>query len=148
MGAGVHGGFGHTKGAPKYKHFTVVRYEGSVIIGGVERDVSRKVYQRHDIDFGYHDPDTGKTNHQLMKEGRAPIGNDGKPIELHHVIQKESGPIVEVREVTHREYRRILHGLVGRGGSFRNDPVLNKQFNSFRSHYWKWRAKQYEKEGR
>ncbi len=29
------------------------------------------------------------------------------------------------------------------GGSFRNDPVLLKQYNNFRAVYWKWRAKQY-----
>lgn len=28
--------------------------------------------------------------------------------------------------------------------SFRSDEVLNKQYNNFRTAYWKWRAKQIE----
>lgn len=93
---------------------------------GEERDVSRRVYQRNGIDFEQYNPTHRKTNLQLMEEGRPPIGNDGRPVQLHHVIQKESGPVVEIREVTHREYKKTLHGLVGNGGSFRNDPILSK----------------------
>ena len=147
MGAGEHGGFGHTKGtssAPKYKHFTAVQYEGTVRIDGVERDVSRRVYQRHDIDFERVDG-KGRTNLQRMQRGMAPIGNDGNPVQLHHAIQEEVGPLAEVREVTHHEYYRILHGLKGKNMSFRNDPVLDRQYNRFRRNYWKWRAQQYLK---
>lgn len=78
-----------------------------------------------------------------MMDGDAPIGNDGKPVQLHHVLQKESGPMAEVREVTHREYKRTLHGLVGNGNSFRNNPILRKQYNNFRRAYWIWRARQH-----
>lgn len=78
-----------------------------------------------------------------MMDGDAPIGSDGKPVQLHHVLQQESGPMAEVREVTHREYKRTLHGLVGRGNSFRNNPELKKQYNNFKRAYWIWRAKQY-----
>ena len=28
------------------------------------------------------------------------------------------------------------------GRKFRNDPILNKQYNNFRCSYWKWRAEQ------
>lgn len=79
-----------------------------------------------------------------MESGKPPIGNDGKPIELHHVIQKEKGPVVEIRETTHQEYSRQLHGLSGKGESFRNDKLLEKQYNNFRKAYWKWRAAQYQ----
>lgn len=148
MGAGQHGGFGNTKGSSKpgkSKIFKHTQYKGSVIVGGVERDVSRRVYQRNDIDFDYYHPKSKMTNLQRMQEGKAPIGNDGKPVQLHHILQKESGPMAEVREVTHREYKKTLHGLVGNGSSFRNDPVLEKQYNNFRVAYWKWRAQQYLK---
>ena len=145
MGTGVHGGFGRTKGAQASKYFKAVQFEGTVTVFGEERDVSRRVYQRNDIDFDYRDPVSGKTNLELMKAGRAPFGNDGKPIELHHVIQKESGAVVEIRETTHKEYYRVLHGLVGKGGSFRNDPVLDRQFSNFRKQYWMWRAQQVRK---
>lgn len=78
-----------------------------------------------------------------MLDGDPPIGNDGKPVQLHHILQKESGPMAEVREVTHYEYKRTLHGLVGNGNSFRNNPKLRKQYINFRRAYWIWRAQQY-----
>ena len=80
-----------------------------------------------------------------MRSGNAPIGNDGKPAQLDHVLQKESGPMVEIRETTHEEYNCILHGLGIRGASFRNDPVLERQYNNFRRQYWIWRARQYQR---
>ena len=95
--------------------------------------------------FNYFDENTGMTNLERTRSGKAPIGNDGNPIQLHHVIQKEAGPMVEIREVTHQEYYRILHGLVPSGASFRNDPLMNKQYNNVRIAYWKWRAQQYMK---
>ncbi len=151
MGSGVHGGFGNTAGTSNdsaSRIFTRVRFEGSVKVNGVVRDVSRRVYQRNDIDFKYRDPETGKTNLQLMQAGKAPIGNDGNPVQLHHVLQKESGPMAEVREVTHSEYHRTLHGLVESGNSFRNNDDLMKQYNNFRKKYWRWRAAEYLKGGK
>jgi len=143
MGTGYHGGFGLTRGFLKKVFFTPVRYEGCVKVDGIERDVSRKVYQRSDIDFTYIDKDTGQSNLERMLKGRAPYSNDGSLIELHHILQTESGTMVEIRETTHRKYKRILHGLLGDGDSFRNNPILKKQFNNFRRVYWQWRAKQY-----
>lgn len=147
MGAGFHGGFGATEGAKtpniKKRIFTPIWFEGTVKVNGEVRDVSRKVYQRDDIDFNYVDKDTGQTNLQRMLKGNAPIGRDGKPIELHHVLQKEIGTVVEIHESTHQEYKRILHGLRGSGESFRNDKILDSQYRNFKRLYWKWRAEQY-----
>lgn len=140
-GAGSHD-FGNTYGARK-RIFTPIQFKGSVKVNGMERDVSRRVYQRNDIDFNYYDSEEGMTNLQRMMEGYAPIGKDGKPIELHHVLQKEAGPMVEIHELTHREYQKQLHGLRGYGESFRNDKTLSRQYSSFRRFYWKWRANEF-----
>ena len=148
MGTGEHGGFGHTSGSGKSKIFTRVQFEGKVKVDGQERDVSRRVYQRNDIDFDYVDPNTGRSILDLMRAGRAPIGNDGLPVQLHHVLQTETGPMVEIRETTHEEYSRILHGLGVKGASFRNDPLLDRQYSNFRRQYWKWRARQHTKGGK
>ena len=135
MGTGVYGGFGNTDGFQNVdanhsnRIFHAVQFEGTVKVNNVSYDVSRRVYQRNDIDFDYYDANTGQTNLERMKAGKAPIGNDGSPIQLHHVIQKETGPVVEIREVTHVEYSKTLHGLVESGISFRNDPLLKKQYN-------------------
>ena len=124
------------------KIYNSVEYKGTVKVNGEIKDVSRKVYQRNDIDFNYFDETTGLTNLERMQAGKPPIGSDGNPVQLHHILQKEVGPIVEIREITHQEYYSQLHGLIEDGASFRNNPVLNKQYNNFRRSYWKWRAEQ------
>lgn len=88
------------------------------------------------------DETTGLTNLERMQTGKPPIGSDGNPIQLHHVLQKEAGPLVEIQEVTHQQYYSQLHGLIENGASFRNNPILDKQYNNFRYKYWKWRAGQ------
>ncbi|WP_210367782.1 HNH/ENDO VII family nuclease [Bacillus sp. REN3] len=134
------------KGAGKeYKNNKAVEYNGTAKINGEVRDTSRRVFQRIDINYERVDPKTGKTNYQLMKSGRPPIWKDGTKIELHHLIQREPESMVELPSSMHKEYDRILHGLVENGGSFRNDPVLKKQYENFRSKYWRWRAKQIDK---
>ncbi|WP_347709291.1 HNH/ENDO VII family nuclease [Bacillus sp. FJAT-47783] len=139
------GGFG--KGTEKeYKNYKAVEYTGTTKVNGEVRDISRRVFQRLDIDYKRVDPKTGKTNYQLMKSGKPPIWKDGTKIELHHLIQREPGSMVELPSSLHKEYDRILHGLVENGGSFRNDPVLKKQYENFRSKYWRWRAKQIDQD--
>ncbi len=78
-----------------------------------------------------------------MLNGKVTYGRDEKPIELHHILQKEVGPMVEIHETTHQEYKKILRGLVGNGDSFRNNKVLDCQYRNFKRAYWKWRGKQY-----
>jgi len=131
------------KGTGKeYKNYKAVEYKGTTKVNSEVKDISRRVFQRLDIDYKSIDSDTGLTNYQLMKKGRAPIWKDGTVIELHHLIQREPGSMVELPHSMHKAYDKILHGLVENGGSFRNDPVLKKQYDNFRGKYWRWRAKQ------
>ena len=130
---------------PKSKLYNPVDFNGTVKVNGEVRDVSRRVYQRGDIDINYFDENTGLTNLERMKKGKPPIGSDGNPIQLHHLTQQEAGSMVEILEVTHQEYYSQLHGLVGKGESFRNNPILEKQYNNFRGKYWKWRYEQFTK---
>ncbi|NPC93609.1 hypothetical protein HOO54_15545 [Bacillus sp. WMMC1349] len=96
------------------------------------------VYQKNDVDWSY-TPKTPKA------KGRAPFAVDKNgiesQIELHHLIQKESGNMVEIVATTHDEYKKILHGFIEDGDSFRNDEILDKQYNNFRKKYWIWRSK-------
>ena len=70
--------------------------------------------------------------------------NDSKGIEskveLHHLTQIEPGSILEIAETTHDRYSKVLHGLVDDGKSFRNNPALRKQYDNFRTNYWKFRV--------
>lgn len=34
------------------------------------------------------------TNLERMQAGKPPIGSDGKPIQLHHILQKEAEQII------------------------------------------------------
>ena len=81
-----------------YKNYKDVEYTGTTKVNGEVRDTSRRVYQRIDIDYERVGPRTGKTNYQLMKSGRPPIWKDGTKIELHHLIQREPGSMVELPE--------------------------------------------------
>ncbi|WP_139488158.1 HNH/ENDO VII family nuclease [Brevibacillus dissolubilis] len=88
-----------TNKAPKDTH-TKVEFQG------------RKVYQRNDIDWNKVDPDTGMTNLERMEMGWAPIGKDGKKISLHHILQIEPGPMLEILQTVHQKNYKVLHGLL------------------------------------
>ena len=48
--------------------YSPVEYKGSVKVNGEVRDVSRRVYQRNDIDINYYDEVTGLTNLEECKQ--------------------------------------------------------------------------------
>ncbi|MCY8098599.1 ribonuclease YeeF family protein [Bacillus atrophaeus] len=125
----------------KYEAYEI---EGKVKAKGRVKDVSRRVYTMKDIDINQKNR-KGLTNLQLMKNGNAPFAKDGTQINLHHLIQEEPGPMLEIPNSLHTKYSGIIHKLKSDGESFRNDPVLKAQYDNFRDRYWKWRAKQYEK---
>ncbi|WP_456270552.1 T7SS effector LXG polymorphic toxin [Bacillus sp. AK130] len=125
--------------------YNAVEVKGKVKPKGNLKDVDRRIYQLKNIDFNMKHPNKNITNLELMKSGKAPIGEDGKPINLHHLIQKEPGTMLEILHTTHKKYHKVLHQLVEKGDSFRNNPELQQQYDSFRRKYWMWRAEQYEK---
>ncbi|AWK41035.1 hypothetical protein A4R40_05640 [Photorhabdus laumondii subsp. laumondii] len=100
-----------------------------------------KVYQRNDLfDPSRIDPKSGKTNVELMRAGRAPIGNDGKPVNLHHMLQKQDGPIAEVTQSFHKDNHKVIHindNSIPSG-------INRSEFNKWRSDYWKQRANDFK----
>lgn len=103
------------------------------------------VYQQ-DIDWDRIDPKTGKTNLELASNGRAPIGADGKSINLHHSKQQGHGPLFELSGGVHTKYghTNALHPYrvsPVNGNKFNPfDPVDRKLFDKDRIQYWKDRA--------
>ncbi|WP_200900521.1 HNH/ENDO VII family nuclease, partial [Serratia marcescens] len=96
-----------------------------------------KVYQRNDLfDPHYVDPKSGKTNIQLMDAGRAPIGTDGKPVNLHHMLQRQDGPIAEATQSFYKEN----HGVIHISDNSIPSGINRAEFNKWRSDYWKERA--------
>ncbi len=99
----------------------------------------RKVYQRDDlIDIALTD-ETGRTNLQRMEKGLAPLGPDGKSLNLHHTIQKDPGPVVEITETMHQQFSKELHINPNTTPS----NVDRDVFNAWRKKYWKNRAKDF-----
>ena len=97
-----------------------------------------KVYQRNDlIEPGRIDIGTGLTNKQLMENGLAPFGPDGKKINLHHMLQTQSGPVAEVTQTFHQKNSSIIHINSGTQIPSGIDRV---KFEKWKKEYWKSRA--------
>lgn len=72
----------------------------------------------------------GKTNLDLIKEGKAPYGRDGEWINLHHVGQKADSPLAELTNTEHKTYDSILHDKTKTSEIER--PIFRKE----REDYW------------
>lgn len=105
-----------------------------------------KVYQRNDI----FDPkkisswtEGGQkvvgNNIQRMKSGRAPIGKDGNPVNLHHSVQTNDSPLYEMTQTFHTKNNRVIH--------INNNKIPTgidrSEFRHFREAYWINRAKDF-----
>ncbi|MBF8706486.1 hypothetical protein D0O09_11780 [Pseudomonas putida] len=49
------------------------------------------------------------SNVEGMASGRAPIGVDGKSVNLHHMTQTQSGPIAEKTQSFHQANSATIH---------------------------------------
>lgn len=87
----------------------------------------------------------GRTNLDRMKKGSAPLGPDGKSINLHHTTQRNESSIAEVTQTFHKENSSIIHSNPNTMPS----GINRNEFNKWRSEYWKNRTKDFilEKEG-
>jgi hypothetical protein len=130
----------------------------------------RRVYQRNDL----FDPsqvtqwrENGKvisgTNLERMASGRAPIGNDGLSVQLHHLTQTERngltgtrGSLAEISTSFHQKHTSVLHMQTARNPnnpkqtlprypSFRREndgsaSAQHREFSEYQSEYWRLRA--------
>ncbi|MCI4030699.1 HNH/ENDO VII family nuclease, partial [Dickeya dianthicola] len=105
-----------------------------------------KVYQRDDL----FDPnrmttwrDKGKvfkgTNVERMATGRAPVGYDGKAVNLHHMLQSQKGPIAEMSQSFHKSN----HGIIHINPNTIPSGIDRVEFNAWREEYWMNRASGY-----
>lgn len=97
----------------------------------------KDVLCKEDIDYDQTvDEETGETNLDRMKMGKAPLDKEGNPIELHHIGQGQSSPLVELTRAEHRGVGNdnILHNKVDESRIDRED------FARERAGHWKARA--------
>lgn len=95
-----------------------------------------KVFQRNDlIDTGLLDK-RGRTNLQRMSKGLAPIGPDGKSINLHHLTQRNDGTVAEMTQTFHQENSKRIHI----NPSSIPSGIDRKEFRRWKKAYWKLRS--------
>ena len=82
---------------------------------------------------------SGKTNMDLIKEGKAPYGPDGERINLHHIGQKPDSPLAELTDTEHKTNDGILHDKTKASEIER--PVFRKE----REAYWRNRYNELNK---
>lgn len=75
----------------------------------------------------------GKTNMDLIKEGKAPYGPDGERINLHHIGQKSDSPLAELTNTEHKQYDGILHDKT------KSSEIERPVFKAERQQYWQSR---------
>lgn len=113
-------------------------FEKELIRGGTKAGVAGREVVKRNQTFDPNVKDAlGRTNTQRMRAGFAPIGRDGRPVELHHMGQKNDGLIVEITSVQHRANSADLHRHT-------NTSEINRQrFNEWKKEYWKKRAEDF-----
>lgn len=84
----------------------------------------------------YVDPKSGLTNVERMQQGLAPIGTDSKSVNIHHIDQTDTGPVMEITATEHQQNYGQLHSNTGQHSS----QIDRNVFNRWRKTYWKWRG--------
>jgi hypothetical protein len=95
----------------------------------------RKCLVRSDIDWEQKDS-MERTNKERAEAGLSPINKNGETIELHHIGQKNDGPLVELTPDEHRskENHSVLHDTT------KESEIDRNEFSNERSEHWKSRA--------
>jgi hypothetical protein len=97
------------------------------------------VYQRNDLVDPFLRDALGRPNLQRMEAGLAPLGPDKLPINLHHMLQTQSGPLVELTQSFHMGFRNTIH-INPRTIPSGIDRVV---FAAWRADYWKNRVRDF-----
>jgi hypothetical protein len=123
----------------------------------IRKDINgRRVYQRDDLIDPNKVDDFGRTNKQRMEKGLAPLGDDNKEINLHHMTQDEPGAMAEVKSTFHSANDRTLHMYSNQYDKMYRDaagdwhryssapPSMDRgPFNQWKADYWRTRAKDF-----
>ncbi|WP_375630691.1 MULTISPECIES: HNH/ENDO VII family nuclease, partial [unclassified Bartonella] len=110
---------------------------------------TNKAYQRDDlfdpnkmVSWMENKKEMWGTNIDRMETGRAPIGFDGQPVELHHLKQTHEGPIAEIGSKDHNKYNSVIHAP----SKTHQSLIERDKFGNWREEYWKERAKGYREQ--
>ncbi|MDG9707788.1 ricin-type beta-trefoil lectin domain protein [Streptomyces sp. DH10] len=105
----------------------------------------QRVYQRDDLirpDYVSPEDNYGRTNLKRMQQGLAPMGpgvkGQDRPLNLHHMLQTQDGPIAEVTDAMHFGNYGQLHW---KSGTKIPSGIDRPAFDKWKQEYWKNRAK-------
>jgi hypothetical protein len=104
----------------------------------------QRVYQRDDLirpDYVSPHDKYGRTNLKRMQQGLAPMGPDDNPLNLHHMLQTQDGPIAEVTKKMHLDEN--YHQLHWKSGTKIPSGIDRPEFDAWKKLYWKNRAKEF-----
>ncbi|MFF4355372.1 HNH/ENDO VII family nuclease [Streptomyces sp. NPDC001604] len=110
----------------------------------------QRVYQRDDLinpDYVSPQDPYGRTNLKRMQQGLAPMGpgrtasgGADKPLNLHHMLQTQDGPIAEVTDAMHFDNYGKLHW---KSGTKIPSGIDRPEFEKWKKAYWQNRAKDF-----
>jgi A nuclease of the HNH/ENDO VII superfamily with conserved LHH len=100
-----------------------------------------KVHQRSDLIDPKRLDSKGRTSLELMRSGKPPIGPDGDPLHLHHMLQTADGGVAEVTAAFHLQNRRAIH----LNPTDTPSGINRAEFNKWRKGYWMQRARDFER---
>ena len=109
-----------------------------------EREVNgRIVLKDNSIDINLKD-EKGRTNLERMEKGLAPIDENGKPYNLHHIGQNSDSPLAELKDEVHKKNDAILHDKSKPTEVHGSNSEVN--WDKERSEHWKARAEEIKAE--
>lgn len=79
------------------------------------------------------------TNLERMATGRAPVGTDGKSVNLHHMLQSNDSPIAEMTHTFHQQNSKVIHinpNTIPSG-------IDRSAFDAWKNRYWTNRSATY-----
>jgi hypothetical protein len=86
----------------------------------------------------------GRTNLERMEKGLAPIDENGKPYNLHHIGQNADTPLAELKDGVHKKNDAILHDKSKPTEVHGENSSVN--WDKERSEHWKARAEEIKAE--
>jgi len=86
----------------------------------------------------------GRTNLERMEKGLAPLDENGRPYNLHHIGQKADSPLAELKDNVHKENDAILHDKTQKTEIHNEKSEVN--WDKERSDHWKARAEEIKQE--
>lgn len=86
----------------------------------------------------------GRTNLQRMEKGLAPIDENGRPYNLHHIGQNTDSPLAELKDDVHKKNDATLHDKSKPTEVHGSNSEVN--WDKERSDHWKARAEEIKTE--